>query len=48
MIRLEHVSKSYAEGIPALDDISIQIKEGEFVFVVGDSGSGKSDRKSVV
>jgi len=42
MIRLEHVSKSYAEGIPALDDISIQIKEGEFVFVVGDSGSGKS------
>ncbi len=42
MIRLEHVSKSYAEGIPALDDISIRIKEGEFVFVVGDSGSGKS------
>ncbi|KAI4452100.1 Cell division ATP-binding protein FtsE [Eubacterium plexicaudatum ASF492] len=42
MIRLEHVSKSYAEGIPALDDISIRIEEGEFVFVVGDSGSGKS------
>lgn len=42
MIRLEHVSKSYAEGIPALDDISIQIEEGEFVFVMGDSGSGKS------
>lgn len=42
MIRLEHVSKSYAEGIPALDDVSIQIEEGEFVFVMGDSGSGKS------
>lgn len=42
MIRLENVSKSYSEGIPALNNVSIQIQEGEFVFVVGDSGSGKS------
>ena len=42
MIRLEDVSKSYSEGIPALDSVTVQIKEGEFVFVVGDSGSGKS------
>ncbi len=42
MIKLEHVSKSYAAGIPALNDINLNIEEGEFVFIVGDSGSGKS------
>lgn len=42
MIKLENVSKSYTKGIPALDDISLHIAPGEFVFVMGDSGSGKS------
>ncbi|MCI5492920.1 MAG: cell division ATP-binding protein FtsE [Lachnospiraceae bacterium] len=42
MIKLEHVSKSYSAGVPALNDVSIHIEEGEFVFVVGNSGSGKS------
>ena len=32
MIKLEHVSKSYSAGIPALNDISLNIEEGEFVF----------------
>ncbi len=42
MIQLDHVSKSFSEGIPALNDLTLHISDGEFVFVVGDSGSGKS------
>ena len=42
IIVLDQVSKSYATGAPALNGISLTIKQGEFVFIVGDSGSGKS------
>lgn len=42
MIRLEHVSKTYQQGVPALNDVSINIEQGEFVFIMGKSGSGKS------
>lgn len=42
MIRFENVSKIYKGDKKALDDISIDIKKGEFVFLVGSSGAGKS------
>ena len=42
MIQLEHVSKTYQQGVPALNDVNIKIEQGEFVFVMGKSGSGKS------
>ena len=42
MIRLENVSKSYTNGVHALRDINLTIEDGEFVYIIGPTGSGKS------
>ena len=42
MIDLQDVSKAYTAGIPAVNNINLHIDKGEFVFIVGDSGAGKS------
>ncbi len=42
IIEFRGVSKTYQTGTHALDDVNIKINNGEFVFVVGSSGAGKS------
>ena len=48
MIRFEHVTKRYADGTTAVDDLSFDVAEGELVTLVGPSGCGKTTTMKMV
>ncbi|RMF77188.1 MAG: phosphonate ABC transporter ATP-binding protein [Chloroflexi bacterium] len=42
MLKIEHLTKIYDNGVKALDDVSFEVPDGQFVAIIGLSGSGKS------
>jgi NitT/TauT family transport system ATP-binding protein len=48
IVRLEHVSKTFSNGTIALKDMSLTIREGEFVSLLGPSGCGKSTALRII
>lgn len=48
MIKFENVSKVYDDGFKAVDSVNFEIKEGEFLVLIGPSGSGKSTTMKMI
>ncbi len=42
LIRMKNVKKTYKNGVTAIYDLSLNIKKGQFVFIIGSTGCGKS------
>ena len=42
IIKLEHVCKTFEDGVTVVDDFNLEVKKGEFVTFLGPSGCGKT------
>jgi osmoprotectant transport system ATP-binding protein len=48
MITLEHLSKSFADGAVAVRDVNLTVARGEFLVLIGESGSGKTTTLNMI
>jgi putative ABC transport system ATP-binding protein len=51
VVKLEHISKDYPSGdklVRVVNDVSVEIKEGEFIILLGQSGSGKTTLLNII
>ena len=48
VLRIEHVSKTYASGFAALRDVSLDIRRGEIFALLGPNGAGKTTLIGIV
>jgi ABC-type sugar transport system ATPase subunit len=47
-VELEHISKTFSAGVSALDEVTLDVTDGELVVIVGPSGSGKTTALRIV
>ena len=48
MLKFENVTKMYKEGVKAVNDVSLHVKEGEFIVFIGPSGCGKTTTMKMI
>ncbi|HEY2032223.1 MAG TPA: ATP-binding cassette domain-containing protein [Rhizomicrobium sp.] len=48
MIELEHLSKTFGSGVSAVRDVSLRVADGEFLVLIGESGSGKTTTLNMI
>ena len=48
LIRMRNVNRTYKTGVTAIYDLNLDIKKGEFVFIIGSTGCGKSTLKNML
>src|SRR5256885_10968656 len=48
LVKLEHVTKRFAADAVALNDLSLEVEDGEFLILVGPSGCGKTTALRIV